>query len=322
MTQTADIIVEWENALLSDIDRAEEMLLTLGEQATEFARDTGTTFNLNVVYDPDAIDVDVPKSVVIKCIDQAAWPGDVNYLAAPKLEYYDQKNFGAENTSGDVLIFIDSDVIPEKSWLSKLLTALEDPDVKLVSGSTYQSTEDFFERTSALFWNFGVRNSEQGLVKATSFYANNFAAKRDHIGKYPFEASETFRNQCSRLAKKMLADGENIYRIKDAWVSHPPTEGVKHFIHRAICQGHDQYLSQKMKNNGVLRANPIGSLFRWIRGLIQTPTKVFRRNSIMKFGFAEILTAHVLSAIYITLTLFGELLTFISPKLVTNNFEI
>lgn len=41
--------------------------------------------------------------------------------------YYELKNYGATHIRSDVLVFLDSDVIPEDGWLEALLEAIKQP---------------------------------------------------------------------------------------------------------------------------------------------------------------------------------------------------
>src|SRR5690606_19382970 len=137
---------------------------------------------------------------------------------------------------------VDSDVVPDEGWLAQLVEALEDPAIRVVGGETYLSTDSFYDRLCAGFWNFDVRRPGEGIYKARNFYANNVAMRREIAERFPFPDGETYRGQCARLAKDLRANGITLHRIRSAAVSHPPPEGLRHFVHRAVCQGHDTLL--------------------------------------------------------------------------------
>src|SRR5687768_8738352 len=71
----------------------------------------------------------------------------------------EQKNFGISQTDADVIVFVGSDVVPDQSWLTQLLAALERGDVDVVGGETYLTTDSFYERLCAAFWNFDVQRN-------------------------------------------------------------------------------------------------------------------------------------------------------------------
>ncbi|MEM8749046.1 MAG: glycosyltransferase [Pseudomonadota bacterium] len=322
MSAPFEFILEWENALLSDVDRARAMLRELQQQARTYADAEKTSFDLRVMYDSDEIDVSVPQSVVDETIDRDIWPGEVRFVAAPGLEYYEQKNLGVEQSEASIIIFIDSDVIPQPGWLAALLSPLDDHSVKFVCGNTYQATDTEFDKISALFWKFDVKCEESGLDEVKAFYANNLAMRREHALKYPFPRQPTFRNQCSKLARTMLENGECIYNARDAWVSHPPVSGVSHFFQQAICQGHDSLISNRQRANGLVRANPLASAFRLVRGLVQAPTRILRRNAKLGLGGLTVLKALLLSFVYQLLLFVGEVMAFVSPKFVRKRFNV
>lgn len=248
MIKKVGVIVEWDNARLSDADRAREMLRRLTIQASEVAKQSGYAFELLLIYDPDEIPEEVPTTVAAECIDRARFPGEVRILRAPSLSYYDQKNFGVTQTDADVIVFIDSDVVPDKNWLRQLLDAIESKGAEVVGGETYLTTDSFYERLCAAFWNFDVQRGGEGMYETRNFYANNVALKRTLCERFPFEDAETFRGQCAALAQTLRDNDIKLYRIRSATVSHPPPEGAKHFVHRAICQGHDALLNDKVAN--------------------------------------------------------------------------
>ncbi|MBU2532082.1 MAG: glycosyltransferase family 2 protein [Alphaproteobacteria bacterium] len=322
MIKKVGVIVEWDNARLSDVDRAREMLRRLTAQAGEVAAQSGYTFELLLIYDPDEIPDEVPVTVAAECIDRARFPGDVRILPAPSLSYYDQKNFGVSQTDADVIVFIDSDVVTDQGWLKELLDAIEKHGAEVVGGETYLTTDTFYERLCAAFWNFDVNRGGEGMYETRNFYANNVALKRSVCERFPFEPAETFRGQCASLAKKLRTNGIKIYRVRSATVSHPPPEGAKHFIHRAICQGHDALLNDKIRKRSLLGSSPLGSLFRFGRSLINSPTRIWSRRRQAKLGAIGMVSAFALSAAYSGLMLLGELATFISPRLVRQYFSI
>ncbi|MCB1506889.1 MAG: glycosyltransferase [Hyphomicrobiaceae bacterium] len=322
MIEKVGVIVEWDNARLSDVDRAREMLRRVTAQAGEVATQSGYKFELLLIYDPDEIPGEVPTTVATECIDREKFPGDVRVIEAPSLSYYDQKNFGVAQTDADVIVFIDSDVVPDEGWLKQLLNAIEHDGAEVVGGETYLTTDTFYERLCAGFWNFDVNRGGEGMYETRNFYANNVALKRSLCEKYPFEGAETFRGQCAALAKKMRTGGVKLYRIRSATVSHPPPEGMKHFIHRAVCQGHDALLNDKIRKHSRLGASPLGSFFRFGRSLAKSPALIWSRRREAKLGPVGIVSAFALSTAYSGLMLFGELATFVSPRLVRRSFSI
>ena len=51
------------------------------------------------------------------------------------LRYYALKNLGAQLCEQPVVVFLDSDVVPEPGWLRRLLEPFARRDVEVVGGS-------------------------------------------------------------------------------------------------------------------------------------------------------------------------------------------
>lgn len=322
MTSKLAIIVEWDNARLSDVDRARDMLKQLGTQIHDVARETNGSADLILVYNPDAIPEVVPRTVLSECLDHDSWPGKISLIAAPGQLYYDQKNFGVQQTDADLIVFIDSDVVPDDGWLRQLWEAFRDPHVQVVGGETYLATDTFYDRVCASFWNFGVKPEGSGLYEVTNFYANNVCIRGDVVRQNPFPKSEAFRGQCATLAKSLRARGIKLHRVRSAAVSHPPPEGLRHFILRAICQGHDTLLNSRTKRYALLRSSFVGSFWRFGKNVIGAPRRIWERRQGAGVGAFGMAGAFALSVTYSALMLFGEIATLISPNFVRLYFAI
>jgi hypothetical protein len=322
MTSKIALIVEWDNARLSELDRACEMLRRVCAQAVAAARTSNAQFDLLVIYDPESIDPSIPQTAVAECIDAKVWPGSISIHQAPGQHYYDQKNFGVRQTDADTIILIDSDVVPDEGWLANLLEAIRDPQVSVVSGETYLATDTYYERLLAAFWLFETKKPPRPMYEVKNFYANNVAFRADILRRFPFPSAETYRGQCTTLAKMLRADGVRLYRAGSAMVSHPPPASVSHFVSRAFCHGHDIVLSRKSRRLGWLAASPVGAVFRFLRDVALAPARIIRRRQASVRSFSGAIVAFGLAVAYASLKLAGELTTFVSPRFVRSRFSI
>jgi len=99
----------------------------------------------------------------------------VRVIGVKAKRYYEKKNEGAAAARGEILVFLDSDVIPEPRWLEQLLAAFDDSVVDVVGGSTYISPDTLYSRAFAAFWFFPPRSSDEGLASADGLFGNNIA---------------------------------------------------------------------------------------------------------------------------------------------------
>ena len=317
------VIIEWENAKLSDLDRARRMLAQLGKQMAEAAHKRGLTAELLVLYDSDEIDPAVPRAAIDAQIDRATWPGTIELVAAPGKRYYEQKNAGARLATGEILIFLDSDVVPDDGWLEGLLAALDDANVDFVGGEAYHATETLHDRLFAAFWGFPTRHASPGLYRRQGFYANNLAVRRDTFLANPFPDAAAYRGQCAALAKSMRGKGITVYRQGASAVSHPPPRGVRTFVVRALCQGHDTiYWKSRHRLGALLHTNPVVSLLRWLRALWQVLVKVATRARAVGLGPLGAIAAVGMGFAYYSCKLGGEVIAFFAPDVIRRNLSV
>jgi hypothetical protein len=323
MSKPVSVIVEWENAKLSDLDRARRMLAQLGAQMAEAARKRDLKAELLVLYDSDEIDPAVPRAAIASGLGKAAWPGTIELVAAPGKRYYEQKNAGAQLAKGEILVFLDSDVVPDEGWLEGLLAALDDPSVDFVGGEAYHATETLHDRLFAAFWGFPTRRPSRGVYRRQSFYANNLAVRRETFLANPFPDAAAYRGQCAALAKAIRGKGIAVYRQGASAVSHPPPSGARTFVVRALCQGHDTvYWKGRSKFGALLHTNPAVSILRWLRALAQVLLKVATRARTVGLGPLAAIAAVAMGFAYYSCKLGGEVVAFFAPGLIRRNLSV
>lgn len=201
---TISIVIEWENVLVSGDSRASRMLAMVIDQAN---RIPGCREILNSATNHQPTLEKRP----------AGLHAEINwrFLLHPGRHYYELKNLGANEASGDLIVFVDSDVIPESDWLEQLLAPFADPSTQVSCSRTYIEPNSLYNKSFALFWFFPVRQlpgeapSAGGWTRTQHFFANNIALRRDTALAHPFPA----RDATSRGACLELADGLKRERI-------------------------------------------------------------------------------------------------------------
>jgi hypothetical protein len=321
--QTLSVIIEWENAKLSELERALRMLERVGRQMSVLARERPLSAELIVLYDSDEIDRTVPETALSSAINASDWPGSIRLVEAPGQRYYEQKNTGADLATGELLIFIDSDVVPDEGWLKGLVEAMDDPSRLFVGGETYHAIDTLHDRLFAAFWSFTPKQPDRGVYAYKNFFANNFIVRREVFLANKFPDAPAYRGQCSVLAKQMRAKGIVIHRQGASTVSHPPPVGDGTFIVRALCQGHDAIYWKNQRRLGMLlNTNPLASLVRLIRQWIQVVVKVFQRAGQVGLGPAGAIAALGMGFSYYFWKFVGELVCFFNPGVIRRNFSV
>jgi glycosyltransferase involved in cell wall biosynthesis len=294
------LVLEWDNVHFSDEPRARLVLERLARELESVAKP------VELIFAFDGADGDAAP--LRRLLDETLSAEGVEpvYLAAPGKRYYELKNAGAAQARGDLLVFLDSDVVPEPGWLGRLVAPFADPDVQVVGGNAYIEPRGIWGKTFALAWFFPVRSDDDRLEPATSFFANNVAFRRATFVRFPFpEAAGTSRGSCVLLARTLRAHGIAIRRATGAQVSHPPPRGGRSVIVRALAQGRDRALLDKQ--DPVARP----TLRRFVAD---------RRR--VGLSLAELPVALGLAALYYALAVVGAVATRLLPRLMTRRFRI
>lgn len=314
------VIVECENVAHAESARVNRMLSELGDQLRSLAGRFESAPEVHLLYDPAEVDGNALQRVT----DEFLLTGDgdpisVDLVESPDANYYEQKNRGAERAESEVVVFLDSDVVPESDWLRTLVAPFEDPSTSAVAGHTYLDAETFYGKAFEYFWFFPAREQP----RSRGFYANNLAIRRSVFLDYRFPASETFRGQCVELAERLYGDGVGIVQRTGAACSHPPPNGWRHFAVRAVCSGYDRAITRRGPDAstaaGLLRA--AGT---WLYNLVSAGERiVVRRGHARSRDGPEVLAAAVCLAVaYYLLFFVGQVVTVFSPGTVERRVTI
>ena len=311
------IIIEWENAGLAGEARARAMLASLGEQLDALAGSLDGEPELIVVFNPAEVGDSHLEGLI------AAVPGLANVAArlVPDEEgrrYYELKNLAAQSASREAVVFLDSDVVPEKGWLEGILAALAEPDRPVASGNTYVDLKSAYAKAFAMIWFFPLRSEEEGTKEAYWFFANNVGFPREVFATHPFPRAPTFRGQCSLLAEELRGAGKRILLVGSARVRHPPPAGVYHFCARALCQGHDNALLPAIYGEASL-----GKAFKMLGGDMRRVTgRILERRRPVGAGAGVTLLAFLLGYAYHGLKFTGYCVSLRWPGFISRNFPV
>src|ERR1700722_1853997 len=325
--EKVSIVIEWENVLLAEMDRCRRMLRELRRQILELNSQVGASveFEIIVVFNQEV----VQSAVVTNELEEIFRADDPNIVWLPTpatgLNYYDLKNFGALRTDGDIILFLDSDVIPEAGWLKNLLGSFDNSAVDVVGGNTFLDLSGFLGRAMALMWFFPLRSTESALEETPFFFANNVAFRKSTAARFPFPKMPegTTRGSCAQLARNIRREGIKIHRHLGAQVSHPPPNGWHHFFIRGVAEGRDELLMRRTRRGpswfGREGFSELGrfssNMFRGFKSILSQRKKANLSLGEMPFALGAML-------IYSQCRLFGAWGTQIFPKFMGSHFRI
>lgn len=231
-TPAVTIVVEWENVELAGADQANRMLDRLVEEVAAFP----SPVEVLLCVAGDAAE--------LEGAELPSLPSGWRIVPVGEAHYFEIKNRGAAMAEGAIVVFLDSDAVPERGWLAALLRPFNDPRVEVVAGHTSIAPTSLVAKAFALWWFFPLRDERPAKgAQLGGFFANNVAFRRDTILAHPFLSPDgTARGACVMLAARLGQAGIPIVSASDAAATHPPPNGWRHIVLRGVVQGRDRVL--------------------------------------------------------------------------------
>ena len=319
-TLAYSVVIEWGNVLLAGPARATEMLRRLAIQMQRL-RAQGIDGEAVLVQDADDPSSELLPDVIRSAFGSAA--GNVSTVAALQQGYHEKKNAGAIAAKGEIVVFLDSDVLPEDSWLETLLIPFWKTDAAVVAGTTYLEPASMYTRAFAAFWFFPPRSNEEGMVTAdpTTIFGNNIAFRRQVFLEHQYPVLDQFRGQQGVLLRDLREKGFAIYLQRGARCAHPAPNGIVHFFCRALCEGYDNIVISRREAGGARLPwrHTYWSLRSSLLGSLQT---IRDRKRALNLSTVDVLAASVIALCYIAIMMLGEVMTRIDPQLIPRRFSI
>jgi hypothetical protein len=280
------VVAEWETALSAESSRGGASLAALRQQVAE-----QPGCETVICYDPgEAAEADIRSAL------GGGWPGPLTVVGVPGLDYYAKKNHGFTLTRGEIVVFVDSDLIPEPGWLGALVGSFDDWRASCIVGRTHLETSSWYERAVALFWIFEPRDASSELRPTRRLVSNNVAFRRALFAHMPFPERPTFRGQCSELAGLLESRRIPLHEQPAARASHPAPAGARQFLVRALWAGRDHAYYDALAGKAGLSQ----CLANWRTDLRHVRERIDQRAPVIGAGRLDALRAHVLGTVYYT----------------------
>lgn len=296
MLPTPSIVLEWETGLDCSQQRISRCLAQIALQLEmlqgRFSRPAETI----ICFDPAEASGEDIRAALAAIHPLAGWPGVLSLLEEAGLDYYQKKNAGFARCSGDVVVFLDSDLVPEEGWLEAMLQPFADSRKSVVMGLTHLDTHSLYQRAVALFWIFPAREPQAGLRAGAPLVSNNIAFRSPLFARMPFPVRPTHRGQCSELNRMLDAVGIVLHQNTAARASHPAPPGVRGFVARAIMAGADQCYYDKLTGRAGWRK----CLEQWRIDRAQVAQRIAGRREGVGADRSDVLAAYVLGGLFYT----------------------
>lgn len=159
-----------------------------------------------------------------------------------RLEYTQAKYKGAEVATGEIVVFADSDVRYQDTWLESLLTCFAThPDADIVYGDTMSEPNSVYAMSINLTWMFTILPPITETERSTRFQFNNFAVRRSVMMNTPTTSHFPFYRALKMTQwRKMLNEtARATYRVPGALALHNPPGSFLDWWYRMLIQGRD-----------------------------------------------------------------------------------
>jgi len=317
------VVIEWENILLAESQRSNKMLQQLCKQLIEVSPNSCSKPEIIIVYNPEESDgfgiEQLTKEQLAPCNSMI----ELKIIPAPGLHYYELKNCGAKHSSSDIVIFLDSDVIPEDGWLASLLESFQWLEVCVVGGHTYVPPENLYKKTYGLIHLDHSDHIQDGeLLEREYFAANNVAFRREIFESCPFPDSAHIRSRHTVMVDKLQSRGFKIFYQPKSRTSHPIPNGLRHFIKRAICDGHDRLIEYKRRAHSANAPPGPNGNQHYRRSLRQELLRLHKRFRQAGLGPKDTVGVASIVLAYLTFMFAGFVIGSLQPELIRRRLSI
>lgn len=313
------LVVEWEHVSMGESERPLAMFREVKSQVAALDK----RVEVIVTYDPDATDL-TEMEAILDAAGLRDAPGlDVRLEGAAGHRYYALKNVGAERSRGDIIVLMDSDVIPADDWLARLLEPFQDESIQVVSGQIHVGpTDTTYRKTFALMWMFPIEQpNTEPPVYGGGYHANNVAFRREVFLRHPFRPGVRTSPNTEQVDAIKKA-GVTVVRTPRARLVHPAPGDFADMRRYAFSSGYDR---------AAPRSRGWPRRLLWILGsplplgldIKRYTQKIMAKDRTRVVGLraAEIPVALAIAYFYALLRWAGFVLTMLAPGVIPRRYS-
>jgi glycosyltransferase involved in cell wall biosynthesis len=177
------------------------------------------------------------------------WP-EAKLVSSLACNYFAAKNVGAAAANGEIIALLDSDSVPQPTWLEMLVTRFQ-PGVAAVGGRSRYRETSFSARIFRVPHFAYVLAEKNGA--ASGFNIHNVAFRRDVLLSHPFETRIRRDGACYLLFHQLRAEGATILHEPRALAYHGLEFHGFGFARKHFNRGYDGVAVYRLDHRGVLR---------------------------------------------------------------------
>lgn len=198
------------------------------------------------------------------------YPWLIVHRETNNLEYLESKQRGAQLVTGDIVVFADSDVVYETTWLESLLSGFAlVPGATIVAGDTRIRGTSVYATAIQLMWMMHTQSIIHYSKMITHFDLNNFAIRRPVMLSAPlFTDLPLYRAHTVEMKKILLDQGYSAVRVPGTRGYHLPPGSFVDYLCRLMVYGADAVAKAEYSfhRDGTAVRTP-----SWSRRLVRIP---------------------------------------------------
>ncbi len=315
------LVLEWENAILAELNRTEKLLIEVFNQTLERTE----SFEILVLHNSEMVSSEFITDFISESIkkNNLTNRGELRLIDVKNAHYFQLKNYGVKETKGDSVLILDSDIIPKPQWLAKLLDAHQKNPKAITAGFTFIDYSDFIGKCFSLCWFFPVPNSRIDSIEVDMIFSNNFIASRELLLANPYPKMEEGITRGADILLWKDLERKNIKLILcyAAKATHPSPYGVNHIITRGLAEGRDDYF--RLFDTDYSNQNPYFHFFKiWGKKSQLVFKQVFLNHSKVNSPGWQIFFIIVTMLGYYVFYLTGGIISMVKPSFAKSTWQI
>ena len=244
------------------------------------------------------------------------------------LSYVEAKMRGAEIATGDIVVFADSDVVYDDTWLLNMLYVfIYSPGTAVATGETRIGISSIYKLAIQFTWMMDLFFKQKYPRPVKDFHLNSLAIKRDVMLSVPFlNGFPVYRANIVEWKKQLMFRGYSIMRVPFSEGRHAPPGNFIDWWYRMLISGADAIVKAD------LYFYPDGSVvekFSPFRRLVRVPLLLLHRilkmiaQAVIIFieypsKFIKILLAIPVALVFILVQTFGAIIALFNKEFLFN----